>query len=118
MRLNVKGLSKAKADNFGRILDEEMIDTLVVQETRTHDQDQLTKEEQSQVTLSLARHFTIKTEFRNITFLRFIYDSMCIAFFYTFNTETTKSTIRAQLNAVYRNNTFSAHRHIGELGRL
>jgi len=39
----VEGLSKAKADVMRRILDEEKIDILDIQETHTHDQDQLMK---------------------------------------------------------------------------
>lgn len=43
MQLNVEGLSKAKADVLRRILDEEKIDILAIQETHTHGQDQLMK---------------------------------------------------------------------------
>lgn len=43
MQLNVEGLSKAKADVLRRILDDENIDILAIQETHTQDQDQLMK---------------------------------------------------------------------------
>jgi len=43
MQLNIKGLSIAKSDILHRILDEEKINILVIQETQTHDQDQLIK---------------------------------------------------------------------------
>jgi len=43
MQLNVEGLSKSKADVLSRILDDEKIDILAIQETHTLDQDQLMK---------------------------------------------------------------------------